>query len=311
MEEIECELMEKTLDKIYLNNVLNPYNKSKKIIDLHTHTKYSGGELSPYELVRLGVDKKIGVLAITDNDTIDGLKNLNRNERIIVDTGIKIINGIQLSAKLQSKELHILGYKIDINNKLLNKKLEEIKDNNINSVLTLLEQIKKDYDIKFNYEDLRKLFITNHNVSSLDMAKLCVKNNYAYSIEEAYNRYLNEAKKKTIQDRKKLQYEECIELINQSGGIPVLAHPKSLRLTNKEFLIVLKEMIKYGLKGIEVYHPSHSKEDIKYYLDIALKYNLLISGGSDFYGESIKPDVQLGNNNIKKLSLLDKFDKIL
>ena len=166
----------------------------------------------------------------------------------------------------------------------------DLKDNSINSVLSIMEQIKRDYGIRFSYEDIKELVNANHNLGRPDLAKLCVKYGYATT------------------------YQECLELIANSGGIPVLAHPKSLELSEKEFLILLKEMISCGLKGIEAYHSSHSKEEMDYYLEIANQYGLLISGGSDFHGKSVKPDIELGtgkdkNIKIKKLSLLDKLHK--
>ena len=312
MEEYENNLAIETLNRIYLDKVINPYRKSKKIIDMHTHTNYSDGDLSPQELIRLAIDKRIGTLAITDHDTIEGIKNVNRNEDIIVDSGIEIIDGIELSAKADKGRMHILGYGIDLNNNSLNKKMIDLKDNSINSVLSIMEQIKRDYGIRFSYEDIKELVNANHNLGRPDLAKLCVKYGYATTSQDAFNKYLINAHNKTRQTNKGLKYEECLELITNSGGIPVLAHPKSLELSEKEFLILLKEMINCGLRGIEVYHSSHSKEEMNYYLEIANKYGLLISGGSDFHGKSIKPDIELGtgkNNNIriKKLSLLDKL----
>ena len=314
MEEYEDNLAIETLNRIYLDKVINPYRKSKKIIDMHTHTNYSDGDLSPQELIRLAIDKRIGTLAITDHDTIEGIKKVNRNEDIIVDTGIEIINGIELSAKSDKGRMHILGYGIDLNNVALNKKMTDLRDNSINSVLSIMEQIKRDYGIRFSYEDIRELVNANHNLGRPDLAKLCVKYGYATTSQDAFDKYLIDAYNKTRQTSKGLQYQECLELIANSGGIPVLAHPKSLELSEKEFLILLKEMISCGLKGIEVYHSSHSKEEMDHYLEIANQYGLLISGGSDFHGKTIKPDIELGtgkDNNIrnKRLSLLDKLHK--
>ena len=163
-----------------------------------------------------------------------------------------------------------------------------------------------------SYEDIKNLVNANHNLGRPDLAKLCIKYGYADSVKDAFDKYLIDAFNKTRHSSKGLPYQECIELILNSGGIPVLAHPKSLELSEKEFLILLKNMIKEGLQGIEVYHSSHSKSEMDYYLEIANKYNLLISGGTDYHGESVKPDVELGtgiNNNIliKKLSILDKL----
>lgn len=303
-----------TLNRLYFDNIIKPYRASDKIIDLHTHTNYSDGDLSPYELIKLAIEKRVGILGITDHDTLDGIKQIDKTNSLIVDSGIQIIDGVELSAKVSKGRMHILGYDIDINNVNINKEMEKIKDNSINSVLSIMEQIKRDYGIVFGYSDIKELVNSNHNLGRPDLAKLCVKYGYASSIQDAFNKYLIEAYNKTRSTSKGLSYQECIELILQSKGIPILAHPKSLELPEKEFLILLKEMINSGLKGIEVYHSSHTEEEIKYYLEIANKYDLLISGGSDYHGKTIKPDIELGtgkNNGIriKKLSLLDKLNK--
>ena len=299
------EIMQELEEKEY-DETIESYKTSEKIIDLHTHTYYSDGELHPLELIRLAIEKRIGILGITDHDTLEGIKKVNKQNPLIVDSGIKIINGIELSAKVQKGRMHILGYDIDIFDINLNNKMSELKDNSINSVLSIMEQIKRDYGIIFRYDDIKELVNSNHNLGRPDLAKLCVKYGYATSIQDAFDKYLIDAHNKTRSTGKGLPYEECIELILKSKGIPVLAHPKSLELSEKEFLILLKEMINIGLKGIEVYHSSHTEEEIKYYLEIANKYNLLISGGSDYHGPTIKPDIDLGtgkNNNIKIKSL--------
>lgn len=303
-----------TLNRLYFDNIIKPYRASDKIIDLHTHTNYSDGDLSPYELIRLAIEKRVGILGITDHDTLDGIKQIDKTNSLIVDSGIQIIDGVELSAKVSKGRMHILGYDIDINDVNINKEMEQIKDNSINSVLSIMEQIKRDYGIVFGYSDIKELVNSNHNLGRPDLAKLCVKYGYASSIQDAFDKYLIEAYNKTRSTSKGLSYQECIELILQSKGIPILAHPKSLELPEKEFLILLKEMINSGLKGIEVYHSSHTEEEIKYYLEIANRYDLLISGGSDYHGKTIKPDIELGtgkNNEIriKKLSLLDKLNK--
>lgn len=299
-----------TLNRIYNNNIISPYRNSVKLIDMHTHTCYSDGELSPLELIRLAIDKRIGVLGITDHDTIDGVKMIDRSSSLIVDSGIKVINGIELSAKVDKGRMHILGYCIDLNNNELNNKMLVLKDNSINSVLSIMEQIKRDYGIRFGYDDIKNLVNSNHNLGRPDLAKLCVKYGYATSCQDAFNKYLVDAHNKIRQTSKGLLYQECLELIINSGGIPVLAHPKLLELSEKEFLVLLKEMINCGLMGIEVYHSSHSDDDINFYLDVANRYNLLVSGGSDFHGKSVKPNIELGNGDIKSLSLVNYISKI-
>ena len=306
------ELICKTAEKFYQDLVIKPYKQSEKLIDLHTHTNYSDGEYSPYELTRLAIESRISILGITDHDTLDGIKQINLNDELILDTGIKIIKGIELTAKIDKGQMHILGLNIDENNTELNKKMIELKNININSILSIIVQIKKDYGITFTHEDIKNLINAKHNLGRPDIAKLCIKYGHATTVSEAFEKYLTPAYEKNRTAKKGISYEECIELITQSGGIPVLAHPKSLKLNPRELLILLKKLITCGLLGIEVYHSSHTEEETKYYEQIAQKYNLLISGGSDYHGPNTKPDIFLGtgkNNNlkIKKLSILQNL----
>lgn len=276
-------------------------------IDMHTHSCYSDGDLTPTELIDLAAKNNIKTLSITDHDTIDGIKRVKSESH-----NIEIFNGVELTALRAHGRMHILGYGIDLDNEDLNKKMIELKDNSINSVLSVMEQIKRDYGIRFSYEDIKTLINSNKNIGRHDIAKLCVKYGYARTKDEAFKRYLIDAYDKTKTIRKGISYEECLDVIIKSGGIPVLAHPKSLELNEKDFLMLLRDMIKCGLEGIEVFHSTHSKEQMKYYKEVAEHYNLLISGGSDYHGISVKPSIEIGtgknnNLNIKTLSLVDRL----
>jgi hypothetical protein len=285
-----------------------------KLIDMHNHTTFSDGELSPMELIEYAYNNNVGIMAITDHDTLNGVLNIDRNHPLLINNDIIVYNGIELSVKRSKGTMHILGIDIDVTNKALTGKMNQLRDNSINYIISILHQIKVDYGIRFTYEDLNKLFNANHNLGRPDIAKLLIKYNYASTIDEAFKKYLIPAKEKIRDALKGLSYYECLRLITGANGIPVLAHPKSLELSEKDFLILLKDMINHGLRGIEVYHSSHTKEEMDYYLNIARKYNLLISGGSDYHGPLVKPDVEIGtgvNNNlkIKQLSLIDELKK--
>ena len=279
-----------------------------KLIDMHLHTSFSDGELSPDELIDKAISSNVSIMSITDHDTIDGLKSINRD----YSKKIEIINGIELSAKVPKGRMHILGYDFDINNQDLNNKLYELKNNSLQRVLSLIEQLKKDYNIFFTYEEIKELINSNHNLGRPDLARLLINHNLAESVDEAFKKYLIAANKKIKGINKETTYEECFNLILNSGGIPVLAHPKSLELSNEELNNLVKRMKEIGLQGIEVYHSSHTKEEMKAYLELAQKYDLLISGGSDYHGSIVKPNVEIAtgeNNNIKikKISLIDKI----
>jgi len=303
-----------TINKLYINNLIKPYRESEKIIDMHTHTNRSDGEKSPMELVRHAIKNNISILGITDHDTIEGIKEINKNISIIIDSGITIIDGIELSAKVPKGRMHILGYNIDKENVILNNKTNQLKTISINTLLSLIEILKKEYNIIFSYDDIKQLINSNHNLGRPDLARLLIKNGFVTSVDEAFKKYLNHAHDKLGKNKKGIPKEECLELITNSGGIPVLAHPKTLKLSEKELLILIKEMINYGLRGIEVYHSTHTTEEVNLYLDIANKYDLLISGGSDYHGPLTKPDIEIGtgrnnNLNIKSLSLVNYLRK--
>ena len=299
--------------------LLSNYLAKKKLIDMHIHSIYSDGEYDIEKLIRLALEVGLKAMAITDHNTIEGIKTLDRINSIfspipalIKDTNLKIIKGIELTAKVKQGQMHILGYDLNPYNKELNQKMAMLKDNSVNRLLSIYEQIKRDYGITFTYEDIKTLINANHNLGRPDIAKLCVKYGYAENVPDAFNKYLNAAHEKIRGVNKGLTAEECISLIKTSGGIPVLAHPKSLKLEDTEFQKKLQELISYGLQGIEAYHSSFTTADQQYYLAMAKKYNLLISGGSDYHGPTVKPDISmgLGKNNllIRKLSLLDKIN---
>ena len=251
-------------------------------IDMHTHTIYSDGELSPNNLIKEAYDSGIRAMAITDHDTILGLKNINYNN---VPKDMKIINGIELTAKVSRGRMHILGYDFDINNKELNDKMAGLKNNSYYSIIALLNQIKIDYGITFDSNDIKDIFNSLGNIGRPHLARLMVK--YGY-----------------------VEYEECIKLIKDANGLCVLAHPNQLKMDDKKLEETIKNMILLGLDGIEVYHSCHTKQEQEKYYSLAKKYNLLISGGSDYHGINTKPDVKLGvttSGKIKHLTLLDKI----
>lgn len=277
-------------------------------IDMHMHTIYSDGELTPEKLIKRAKKNNVNVLSITDHDTIMGLKNITSNY------GINIINGIEMTAKVDKGRMHILGYDFDIDNQKLNNKLKELRTKSYYAIFALLDILKKDYNIVFDYDDIKKILNSKGNVGRPHIARLMIKYGIVENVEEAFNKYLKEANKKIGLSKKGLHYGECISLIKEANGIAVLAHPNQLYLEDDELEKTLKKLINCGLDGIEVYHSKHTKEESEYYLYLASKYNLLISGGSDFHGDITKPDIEVGsgyknNLKIKQLSLLDRINE--
>lgn len=283
-----------------------------KYIDMHTHSIYSDGQLEVDELIKLAIKNNVGILSITDHDTLLGNKNISEYYRKSND--IMIINGIELSAKVDKGRMHILGYDYDINNYELNNKMDELKVNSIYAIMACINQLRIDYNIVFSEKEIKDIINRKGNIGRPLVARLLVKYGYADSVEDAFQKYLNPAYNKTRKTNKGINYEECIRLIKEANGISVLAHPNQLLLNDTELENTLKKLISCGLDGIEVYHSGHSKEEVEKYLYLADKYNLLISGGSDFHGVDVKPDIELGsgyknNVKIKRLSLVDEIKR--
>jgi predicted metal-dependent phosphoesterase TrpH len=271
----------------------------KKLIDLHIHTIYSDGELTPNEVLELVKEKNVGLFSITDHDTLMGVKKLLE---IYDEQEIRFITGIEMTGKIDKGKLHILGYEIDVNNEQLNFVLDKLHNVSIEKVKMMIEYLVEKYNIEFTNEELNKLYNPIGDVGSPEIAMLLLKHGYVKSIKEAFEKYLIEAYDQVRNKAFYLEAKEVIELILGANGIPILAHPISLKKDIKELEEYIVELVEYGLAGIEVYHPDQPMEYRIKLLQIAHKYGLVVTGGSDYHGPVMKPHITLGhginNNNI-------------
>lgn len=280
-----------------------------KLIDLHVHSIYSDGEYEPKKLVELAKKNNIGVLSITDHDTIDGTKKLvNLN-----DPDLFYIHGIEVSTKCDTGQMHILGYDFDVNNENLNKMVSKLKENRIYNMELLLSVLLNDFNISFSKKDIDELFL-KPTLGRPDLARLLVKYGYVTSVKEAFSNYLIYAYDACDGKRRSLTKEEIIPILKSANGLVSLAHCKTLKLDLydlKKEILYLKSL---GLDAIEISHELHDNEYRKSLREIKDEYKLLESGGTDFHGPFIKPNIKLGtgvfnNIKIKKLSLVDEIKK--
>ena len=257
--------------------------------DLHTHTNFSDGSFSPDDLVAAA--KKVGLayLAITDHDTIEGVKFLYENNLIPVK-GTKIIPGIEFSVKNPEHEVHIVGYNIDIYNGVLTDMINEISDSRwarFSEIINCLKENK--YDI--SESDVLKIAGGSRSIGRFHIAKTLVKNGAFKTVREAFDKMLGKGKP-AYKERYFPELDEIIEIIHQAGGQSSLAHPKLVGDDN------LVEEICQKLDCIEVFYPCHTPEDVERYMFFAHKYNLKITGGSDFHGTASRYVKELGEFTI-------------
>lgn len=270
----------------------------KKRVDLHTHSIYSDGCNTPQEILEKARKKNITTLAITDHDNIEGSKELIR-----IGTGkIRVYSGVELTIKVKKGRFHLLGYNIDLENEQLNKELKEIKETSIYNTLLYIEKLKQEFGIPIPKEEIDNLLKIKGNIGRPQIAHILIKLGYCSTVKEAFDRYLITVYEKSRRKKKGISAEEGIDLIKNAGGEPIIAHPNSLKLKNQELDQYVKYLKEHGLSGLETIHINESNEERKFYHELAQKYDLLETGGTDFHGITVKPDVELGygrNHNVE------------
>ena len=265
-----------------------------RYIDLHTHTTASDGTLKPQELVNLAQQSGLAAIAITDHDTVDGVEAALKEGLAL---GLEVIPGVEISVDFIN-ETHILGYFInpyDSNLRQVLEKLREFRQKRNPLMVKRLNQLGFAITLEEVAQEAKGNVIGRPHIAKVLMSK-----GYVKSMQEAFALYLAQGKPGYVA-KEKLTAKEAIGLIRTSGGIPVLAHPKCLQLDFPDLEKALQHLVQLGLKGIEAYYSTHSQAETQYYLQLAERYNLLITGGSDFHGSN-KPEIKLGKG-IGKLAV--------
>ena len=259
------------------------------MIDLHIHSLYSDGTSTTSELVRMAMEKNMKMISLTDHDTVDGLLEM---KKLCDENNIKFINGIELSTVYSGKEVHILGYFLNIDDKKLLDFSKEMKKarivRNEKTIKMLNEQ-----GIKITVEDTSKE-AEGEIVSKTHLAQALITKGYVSSVPEAFQKYLG-VNGTAYVPKVELSPADGIKIIKDNGGLAFLAHPKLIGLNEDEFLKLIKDMKESGLDGLETYYSTFSAEDIKYYEKISEEFSLIKSAGADFHGTN-RIEIEIGDN---------------
>ena len=285
----------------------------KQEFDLHLHTSYSDGEHSLKIVLNKVKENDLRFFSITDHDSVDSIKEIKN-----YDLGTtKYIKGVEISSILDGKyKLHILGYNIDETNIKVNDVILKLKEARKKRFSELADYIEKNYSLKIDKKDIEKV-IENVNIPGKPhLAELMIKYGYVNSVEEAFKKYLENAKTKTSN---RMDAKIVIEAIKDAGGIAIWAHPKKVeKKYNIHFEELMPRLLELGLDGIEPFNSLHTYEESIKYLKYAKEHNLITSGGSDYHGENVKPDVKMGvifnsRENIKidneNITLISKMEE--
>ena len=258
------------------------------MIDLHSHTDCSDGTFTPAELLAEAAKQGLSALAITDHDTLQGYDIAVSGE---VPVGLEVICGVELSTKFHGGTVHLLGYfpsrppKEDFREWLVGL-LDTRRDRN-RRLVNQLQGLGIDITLAEVEAKGRSLTGRPH------FARVLLEKGYVKDLQQAFDEYLDESAKAYV-FREEVPIHIAIQKVLEAGGVPCLAHPvrvaKNDRSTLGEWV---GELAGFGLRAIEVYHSDHSPENVAYYKELALKYKLGITGGSDFHGGN-KPKISLG-----------------
>jgi predicted metal-dependent phosphoesterase TrpH len=259
------------------------------MIDLHTHSNCSDGDLSPEDLVKYAVSKKITVLALTDHDTISGL---DRAEKASKENGIEFVRGIELGIEWSSGEFHLLGYGLSEISESLHELIATLQKNREERNLRIVEKLK-DIDINTSLEELYEIFNTK-NICRPHIADFLVSKKKVKNRQKAFDLYL--AKGRPIYEKKVgMNLDVAIQAIKDSEGIPVLAHPLSLYVSWGKIEGVLTDLKERGICGLEAWHSGVRLSEAKRLEELARKLGFFVTAGSDFHGEKVRADRKIGH----------------
>ncbi|MGA2585217.1 MAG: PHP domain-containing protein [Tepidisphaeraceae bacterium] len=258
-------------------------------VDLHCHSTASDGTLAPAEVVRLAHARNLSALSLTDHDTIAGVAEAAKEAGRL---GIDFLPGIEISAEFPHPgTMHLLGYGVDPQSPVLTDMTTTLlagRDNRNPKIIAKLREL----GVPITMDEVEQEAGGNV-IGRPHIAAILQRKGFVSSIKQAFDKYLAPGGQAYF-DKERLAPKQAISMILQSGGIPVLAHPVQLRTENDGQLErILKDLIDMGLAGIEVLHSDHNEALVKKYSDLARKYNLLKTGGSDFHGTN-KTSIQLG-----------------
>ncbi len=257
------------------------------MIDLHTHSTASDGTYSPAELVRLAKREGLKALALTDHDTIQGLREAYETSQ---EEGLAFLCGVEISVKIDGPgHFHLLGYFLTPEIPSIEATLTTLQRARERRNELMLEKLKS-LGFEITMEELEG--IAQGEIGRPHFAKLLVQKGVVKTFQEAFDRYLKKGTPAYV-PKALLSPEEAIEVISQSRGIPVMAHPVTLKMDRESLEKYLEELKKIGLRGVEAYYTEHDPSFTRFLVDLARKLNLLVTGGSDFHGAN-KPDIRLG-----------------
>ena len=252
---------------------MNPAKMQKKWIDLHIHTTASDGLFSPKQAVEIAKESGLSAISITDHDAIDGFVEAKEKAE---ELGIELIPGVELSVVHKGEDFHLLAYLVDYENPEFLKKINSFREERSVRGEKMVEKLNElGIDLRI---DTVKAIAGNGAVGRPHLADALLKEEFVHTYDEAFARYLGYHAPAYV-PKKYLTPKEAIDLIHLVRGVVVFAHPGTSRSEH-----AIYDFLEMGLDGIEAYHSQHDRHMTTHYINLAKKFGLIYTGGSDCHG---------------------------
>jgi predicted metal-dependent phosphoesterase TrpH len=259
------------------------------VIDLHSHTLHSDGDRSPAELFAEAKAAGVKVLAVTDHDTVHGLRECRDASEA---AGVRLVPGIELSCELHGREVHVLGHLIDPESPALGRLATDMLAERRERMERMVGLAQ---GMGFSGVTMDRVIAASggENLGRPHLARALVDCGHAESIKDAFDRFLHTNGSLWV-DRRRLPVPEAIRLVHDAAGTATIAHPGANGISRQE----LRALVDEGLDGVEAWHPEHPPNQADAYVRWADELGLVVTAGSDYHGPGVQPDRHLGDRTL-------------
>lgn len=258
-----------------------------KVADLHLHTTASDGSWTPSQLIEAAAQAGLACIAVTDHDTVDGVREAQEAGRIY---GIEVIAGVELSTVLGGAEVHLLGYFIDVDDEELLATLARYKGERERRIYHIVERLVN-AGLTLTVDEVLAV-AGEGSPGRPHIARVLVDKGYVSSFRDAFDKWLAKGRPGYVA-RERLDLADAVRLIHRTGGLAVCAHPGLLPDPQ-----LLDEIVACGIDGIEVVHSEHNGRLTAHFERYALRTGLARTGGSDAHGPGVKDGIHLGEHTV-------------
>lgn len=257
------------------------------MIDLHMHSIFSDGTLSPEELIAEGSRIGLKAMALTDHDTTGGVPRFLAAAQA---AGMRVLTGVEVSADSETGTMHVLGYGVDHESPSLKQHLTWIREGRDARNAEILHKLNR-MGLRLTHAEVAS-YAGADVVGRPHFAQAMIAKGYARDKKDAFDRYLARGKP-AYAERRRLDPAGTMELIRSAGGLPSLAHPFTLKLEGASLKKALAGLVELGLQGLEVYYSEHTPDMQRSYARMARDLGLVATGGTDFHG-AVSPGIHMG-----------------